>query len=197
MSFPKSLLGYVLSYSCHFNGSLYITLLPAFVDRKKLARRLLFDKSANDEHERSILTKLKQQCGGQFTSKMEGMVSFHIITYVELYPFCNVILICFHRLQLFQVTDLTLARENQASFEEYLSNNSNANPGIDLTVTVLTTGFWPSYKSFDLNLPAEMVMQLTLNLMCCRDHIAAVGFISYFYQLLLIVIWNFSTRSSV
>ncbi|KAG5628243.1 hypothetical protein H5410_013461 [Solanum commersonii] len=96
--------------------------------RKKLARRLLFDKSANDEHERSILTKLKQQCGGQFTSKMEGMV-----------------------------TDLTLARENQASFEEYLSNNPIANPGIDLTVTVLTTGFWPSYKSFDLNLPAEMV----------------------------------------
>lgn len=44
--------------------------------RKKLARRLLFDKSANDDHERSILTKLKQQCGGQFTSKMEGMVSF-------------------------------------------------------------------------------------------------------------------------
>ncbi|RWW67943.1 hypothetical protein BHE74_00024600 [Ensete ventricosum] len=41
---------------------------------KKLARRLLFDKSANDDHERSILTKLKQQCGGQFTSKMEGMV---------------------------------------------------------------------------------------------------------------------------
>lgn len=56
-----------------------------------------------------------------------------------------------------QVTDLTLARENQTSFEEYLSNNANANPGIDLTVTVLTTGFWPSYKSFDLNLPAEMV----------------------------------------
>ncbi|GAY40883.1 hypothetical protein CUMW_055270 [Citrus unshiu] len=96
--------------------------------RKKLARRLLFDRSANDDHERSILTKLKQQCGGQFTSKMEGMV-----------------------------TDLTLARENQTSFEEYLSNNQNAHPGIDLSVTVLTTGFWPSYKSSDLNLPSEMV----------------------------------------
>lgn len=44
--------------------------------RKKLARRLLFDKSANDDHERCILTKLKQQCGGQFTSKMEGMVGY-------------------------------------------------------------------------------------------------------------------------
>ncbi|KAL7253373.1 hypothetical protein ACSBR1_007828 [Camellia fascicularis] len=96
--------------------------------RKMLARRLLFDKSANDEHERSILTKLKQQCGGQFTSKIEGMV-----------------------------TDLTLARENQTNFEEYLKTNPDASPGIDLTVTVLTTGFWPSYKSFDLNLPAEMV----------------------------------------
>ncbi|XP_020086882.1 cullin-1-like isoform X2 [Ananas comosus] len=96
--------------------------------RKKLARRLLFDKSPNDDHERSILTKLKQQCGGQFTSKMEGMV-----------------------------TDLTLARENQSSFEEYLNSNPLASPGIDLTATVLTTGFWPSYKSFDLNLPAEMV----------------------------------------
>ncbi|CAL5413156.1 unnamed protein product [Camellia sinensis] len=96
--------------------------------RKKLARRLLFDKSANDEHERSILTNLKQQCGGQFTSKMEGMV-----------------------------TDLTLARENRTNFEEYLKTNPNASPGIDLTVTVLTTVFWPSYKSFDLNLPAEMV----------------------------------------
>ena len=51
-----------------------------------------------------------------------------------------------------------MARENQTSFEEYLSNNSHANPGIDLTVTVLTTGFWPSYKSFDLNLPPELVI---------------------------------------
>ncbi|KAJ7542036.1 hypothetical protein O6H91_10G087000 [Diphasiastrum complanatum] len=96
--------------------------------RKRLARRLLFDKSANDEHERSILTKLKQQCGGQFTSKMEGMV-----------------------------TDLTLAKEHQTSFESYLTDNPQVHPGIDLTVTVLTTGFWPSYRSSDLALPAEMV----------------------------------------
>ncbi|KAK8928873.1 Cullin-1 [Platanthera zijinensis] len=96
--------------------------------RKKLARRLLFDKNASIDHERSILSKLKQQYGGQFTSKMEGMV-----------------------------TDLTLARENQMNFEEYLKENPQSNPGIGLTVTVLTTGFWPSYKSFDLNLPTEMV----------------------------------------
>lgn len=55
------------------------------------------------------------------------------------------------------MVDFTLAKDNRRQFEEYLRDNSHANPGIDLTVTVLTTGFWPSYKSFDLNLPSEMV----------------------------------------
>ena len=102
--------------------------------RKKLARRLLFDKSANDEHERSILTKLKQQCGGQFTSKMEGMV-----------------------------TDLTVARDHQTKFEEFVADHPESNPGVDLAVTVLTTGFWPTYKTFDINLPSEMVSSMSIS----------------------------------
>ncbi|KAL6548769.1 hypothetical protein OROGR_008535 [Orobanche gracilis] len=65
------------------------------------AQFLLFDKSANDEHEVSILTKLKQQCGGEWREWL--------------------------------VIDLTLARENQSRFEEYLSDTPNANPGINLT----------------------------------------------------------------
>ncbi|CAI9776244.1 unnamed protein product [Fraxinus pennsylvanica] len=95
--------------------------LFAELSRKKLARRLLFDKSANDEHER-------------YPDKVEATVWWSIY-----------------------IKNGGNARENQTSFEEYLSNNQNASPVIDLTVTVLTTGFWPSYKSFDLNLPAEMV----------------------------------------
>lgn len=68
------------------------------------------DKSASDDHERSILTRLKQQCGAQFTSKMEGMV-----------------------------TDLQLAREKQQAFDEWKQNTNKQLP-IDLSVTVLTTG---------------------------------------------------------
>ncbi|PNH00229.1 Cullin-1, partial [Tetrabaena socialis] len=59
--------------------------------RKKLSRRLLQDKSASDDHERSLLSRLKQQCGAQFTSKMEGMV-----------------------------TDLQLAKEKQQHFDDWL-----------------------------------------------------------------------------
>lgn len=71
-----------------------IVFLSLAVGSKKLARRLLFDRSANDDHERSILTKLKQQCGGQFTSKMEGMVSWPRVIwwYLSIYP-CNFLVI--------------------------------------------------------------------------------------------------------
>ncbi|PWA47962.1 auxin resistant 6 [Artemisia annua] len=55
------------------------------------------------------------------------------------------------------VRDLTLAKENKSHFEEYLSNNPNVSPEIDLTITVLTTGFWQNYKLLGLNLPTEMV----------------------------------------
>ncbi|CAL5433195.1 unnamed protein product [Camellia sinensis] len=94
--------------------------------RKKRSLHLLFDKSANDNHERIILSKLKQRW--QLISKTERMA-----------------------------TDSTLASENQSHFEEYLEKNSYANPGVDLTVTILATGFWPTYKSSYLSLPAEIV----------------------------------------
>lgn len=50
----------------------YVTEKDLFAEfyRKKLSRRLLFDRSANDDHERSVLQKLKQECGAHFTSKM-------------------------------------------------------------------------------------------------------------------------------
>lgn len=40
--------------------------------RKRLSRRLLAERSASDDHERAVLTRLKQQCGAQFTSKVRG-----------------------------------------------------------------------------------------------------------------------------
>ena len=43
------------------------------------------------------------------------------------------------------VTDLTLAREKQGDFERWKTYNDKA-LAIDVSVTVLTTGFWPTYK---------------------------------------------------
>eukprot|EP00035_Acanthoeca_spectabilis_P033208 m.22368 g.22368 ORF g.22368 m.22368 type:complete len:737 (-) comp5805_c0_seq2:342-2552(-) len=41
--------------------------------KQLLARRLLLQKTASDDAERSILSKLKQECGAVFTAKLEGM----------------------------------------------------------------------------------------------------------------------------
>ncbi|KAK1277508.1 Cullin-1 [Acorus gramineus] len=95
--------------------------------RKKLARRLINDRSACDDHERSFLTKLKQQFGRQLTSRMEGMI-----------------------------TDMTLAREKHSEFSNYLDEHPSEKQRVDFTITVLTTGFWPTNKISDLQIPEEM-----------------------------------------
>ena len=41
--------------------------------KKDLAKRLLVGKSASVDSEKSMLSKLKAECGAGFTSKLEGM----------------------------------------------------------------------------------------------------------------------------
>lgn len=56
--------------------------------RKRLGRRLINDASASDELERSILGRLKQQCGAQFTSKV-GNCSLHSATTASIQAWCR------------------------------------------------------------------------------------------------------------
>ena len=44
------------------------------------------------------------------------------------------------------VTDLQLAREKQAAFDDWMGG-AEKELAIDLSDTVLTTGFWPTYKA--------------------------------------------------
>lgn len=41
--------------------------------KQHLAKRLLLNKSSSDDLEKSMISKLKTECGCQFTSKLEGM----------------------------------------------------------------------------------------------------------------------------
>jgi len=95
--------------------------------KKQLAKRLLLARSSSDDAERAMIAKLKLRCGAQFTSKLEGMV-----------------------------TDMNLSSDMQSAFAEHL-RDKEIKLETDLSVQVLTTGFWPTYKSDDLNLPSEML----------------------------------------
>jgi cullin 1 len=95
--------------------------------KKQLAKRLLLARSSSDDAERAMIAKLKLRCGAQFTSKLEGMV-----------------------------TDMNLSSDMQSAFSDHL-REKEIRLETDLSVQVLTTGFWPTYKSDDLNLPSEML----------------------------------------
>lgn len=95
--------------------------------RKKLARRLLHNRSVNDVRERNVLNKLEQCYGQLSTSKIKCMF-----------------------------TDIAYSRDTQIRFRDHLSAHPELNPGICMDVTVLRKGLWPTYRTFHMKLPAEM-----------------------------------------
>lgn len=102
--------------------------------KKDLAKRLLVGKSASVDAEKSMLSKLKQECGGGFTSKLEGMFK-----------------------------DMELNKDINIAFKQYMTNSKHANlTGIDLTVNILTMGYWPNYPLLQVNLPIEMIEYQTV-----------------------------------
>uniref|UniRef100_A0A8C9Z5X9 Cullin 4A n=1 Tax=Sander lucioperca TaxID=283035 RepID=A0A8C9Z5X9_SANLU len=95
--------------------------------KKDLAKRLLVGKSASVDAEKSMLSKLKHECGAAFTSKLEGMFK-----------------------------DMELSKDIMIQFKQYIQNQSEPS-NIELTVNILTMGHWPSYTPMEVHLPPEMV----------------------------------------
>mmetsp|Transcript_1513 Transcript_1513/g.2861 ORF Transcript_1513/g.2861 Transcript_1513/m.2861 type:complete len:727 (-) Transcript_1513:547-2727(-) len=104
----------------------YLTDKDLFAEiyRNQLAKRLLNQRSASDDAEKVMISKLKMQCGTHFTSKMEGMLA-----------------------------DLAVGSDQKTEFDAKLKQH---NSKLDFSVQVLTTGFWPTYKSPEVVLPEQM-----------------------------------------
>mmetsp|Transcript_22385 Transcript_22385/g.52766 ORF Transcript_22385/g.52766 Transcript_22385/m.52766 type:complete len:742 (+) Transcript_22385:152-2377(+) len=104
----------------------YLTDKDIFAEyyRNQLAKRLLNQRTMSDDAEKMMIAKLKMQCGTQFTSKMEGMLS-----------------------------DLAVGAEQRSEFENRMRT---VDTKMDFSVQVLTTGFWPTYKSPEVTLVPEM-----------------------------------------
>lgn len=62
-----------------------------------------------------MISKLKNECGCQFTSKLEGMFK-----------------------------DMAVSFSLMEAFTQHCNTNRPDLRGVDLTVRVLTTGFWPT-----------------------------------------------------
>lgn len=100
--------------------------------KKDLAKRLLVGKSASVDAEKSMLSKLKQECGGGFTCKLEGMFK-----------------------------DMELSKDINITYKQHLSASTETSGpgGVELSVHILTMGFWPTYRACEVRLPTELTRQ--------------------------------------
>ncbi|CAJ1352614.1 unnamed protein product [Effrenium voratum] len=106
-------------------------------------------------------------CGAQFTSKLEGAFdAFQGLPKAKSQMWHqDIFLLCAFGCAVDKVdligmlTDLSLALDTQKDFKEHcerLPEGKGALGGIDFNVTVLTTGFWPSYQVQEASLCPEM-----------------------------------------
>jgi cullin 3 len=95
--------------------------------KQHLAKRLLLGRSASDDAEKGMIAKLKTEVGYQFTSKLEGMF-----------------------------TDMKVSADTMEGFKQWVTGLEHP-PKVDLSVQVLTTGFWPTQATAAMcNLPPEI-----------------------------------------
>jgi cullin 2 len=95
---------------------------------RNLGKRLIHQQSHSMDLEETMINRLKQACGYEFTNK-------------------------FHRMY----TDITLAEDQNTKFTTFL-RNSNTEVGINYFVRVLQQGAWPLSQTglSPLNIPVEL-----------------------------------------
>ena len=103
--------------------------------KKDLAKRLLLGRSSSIDAEKLMISKLKQECGSQFTTKLEGMFK-----------------------------DIEISADINASFKQSAqarrladgSSRSGGSAPAEVSVHVLTSVNWPTYPQMEVKLPREL-----------------------------------------
>ncbi|KHO00716.1 ubiquitin ligase subunit CulD [Metarhizium album ARSEF 1941] len=99
--------------------------------KKDLARRLLMGRSASQDAERNMLTKLRSECGSNFTHNLEQMFK-----------------------------DQELAKDEMELYRQWSDKNRERKGPVDLSVIILSASAWPSYPDTRLSLPDEVATQI-------------------------------------
>lgn len=93
---------------------------------KMLAKRLVQHMSASDDAEASMISKLKQACGFEYTSKLQRM---------------------------FQ--DIGVSKDLNEQFRDHLAKSADV-LDLDFSIQVLSSGSWPFQQSCTFSLPTEV-----------------------------------------
>lgn len=94
--------------------------------KKDLAKRLLMNRSASNDAEKSMITRLRNNCGDAFTHNLEQMFK-----------------------------DVERSREENSTYKSLLEDRSTVQP-FDLSVNTLSAAAWPSYPDAEVDIPADI-----------------------------------------
>jgi len=116
--------------------------------KQHLARRLLTGRSVSDEAEKSMISKLKSECGHQYTSKLEGMFQDMKLSEDLMKQYKT----------SFQGPAAAASQRGRGSAAAAPPSPAatSAVSAIELKVSVLTSGFWPGPPGHNCELPAEI-----------------------------------------
>lgn len=110
----------------------------------KLSKRLIHGVSASDESEASMISKLKEACGFEYTNKLQRMftgMTFFITS-------CTIIQI---------MSDMSLSKDLTDSFKSRMEQNHD-DMDISFSIMVLGTNFWPlNPPAHEFMIPAEIL----------------------------------------
>ncbi|KAJ3195927.1 hypothetical protein HK101_010606 [Irineochytrium annulatum] len=96
---------------------------------KMLAKRLVNGTSASDDAESSMISKLKEACGFEYTSKLQRMF-----------------------------TDMNLSKDLNNAFKETMLKNHDKDELLDFSILVLNTSCWPLQStSTSFNMPEDLL----------------------------------------
>ena len=112
----------------------------------KLSKRLIHGVSASDEAEASMISKLKEACGFEYTNKLQRMFTGtpHIPVYKHWHSW--------------HPTDMSLSKDLTESFKEKMQVSHPEDSDLTFTVMVLGTNFWPlSAPSIDFIIPKDIL----------------------------------------
>ncbi|KAI0159133.1 Cullin [Pestalotiopsis sp. NC0098] len=99
---------------------------------RMLARRLVHSNSSSDDAETSMISKLKEACGFEYTNKLQRM---------------------------FQ--DMQISKDLNNGYKEHVRNDTTVSKPLDSTYSILGTSFWPlQAPNTHFNPPAEVQADL-------------------------------------
>ena len=113
----------------------------------KLSKRLIHGVSASDEAEASMISKLKEACGFEYTNKLQRMFTGMYRTSTLASAPTN-----------FRRPDMSLSKDLTDNFKERMQQNHD-DMDITFSIMVLGTNFWPlNPPAHDFTIPREILL---------------------------------------